>query len=89
MLFEKMRYSVSDTAEYGDYMVGRRIITEETRSEMKKVLEEIQTGQFAKNWLSENSMNRPMFNAIKRRELEHPIVEVGKKLRNMMEWIEE
>ncbi len=87
--FEKMRYSVSDTAEYGDYMVGRRIITEETRSEMKKVLEEIQTGQFAKNWLSENSMNRPMFNAIKRRELEHPIVEVGKKLRNMMEWIEE
>lgn len=87
--FEKMRYSVSDTAEYGDYMVGRRIITEETRSEMKKVLEEIQTGKFAKNWLSENSMNRPMFNAIKRRELEHPIVEVGKKLRNMMEWIEE
>lgn len=87
--FEKMRYSVSDTAEYGDYMVGKRIINEETRKEMKKVLEEIQTGEFAKNWLSENSMNRPMFNAIKRRELEHPIVEVGKKLRDMMEWIED
>jgi len=87
--FEKMRYSVSDTAEYGDYMVGRRIITDETRKEMKKVLHEIQTGQFAKNWLSENNMNRPMFNAIKRRELEHPIVEVGKELRGMMEWIKE
>ncbi|WP_432662401.1 ketol-acid reductoisomerase [Wukongibacter baidiensis] len=87
--FEKMRYSVSDTAEYGDYMVGRRVITDETRKEMKKVLHEIQTGQFAKNWLSENNMNRPMFNAIKRRELEHPIVEVGKELRSMMEWIKE
>ena len=87
--FEKMRYSVSDTAEYGDYMIGRRIITDETRKEMKKVLNEIQTGEFAKNWLSENNMNRPMFNAIKRRELEHPIVEVGKELRSMMAWIEE
>lgn len=87
--FEKMRYSVSDTAEYGDYMIGRRIITDETRKEMKKVLSEIQTGEFAKNWLSENNMNRPMFNAIKRRELEHPIVEVGKELRSMMAWIEE
>ncbi|WP_432402346.1 ketol-acid reductoisomerase [Wukongibacter sp. M2B1] len=87
--FEKMRYSVSDTAEYGDYMVGRRIITEETRNEMKKVLSEIQAGEFAKNWLSENMLNRPVFNSIKRAELEHPIVEVGKKLRSMMEWIEE
>ncbi|SHJ62129.1 ketol-acid reductoisomerase [Paramaledivibacter caminithermalis] len=86
--FEKMRYSISDTAEYGDYMIGRRMITEETRKEMKKVLEEIQTGQFAKDWLSENTMNRPVFNAVKRRELEHPIVEVGKNLRSMMEWIE-
>ncbi|WP_432665976.1 ketol-acid reductoisomerase [Wukongibacter baidiensis] len=87
--FEKMRYSVSDTAEYGDYMVGRRIVTEETRSEMKKVLSEIQAGEFAKNWLSENMLNRPVFNSIKRSELEHPIVGVGKKLRSMMEWIEE
>lgn len=85
--FEKMRYSVSDTAEYGDYMVGRRIITDETRKEMKKVLNEIQTGRFAENWILENMANRPNFNAIKRRELEHPIVEVGKKLREMMAWI--
>jgi ketol-acid reductoisomerase len=87
--FEKMRYSVSDTAEYGDYMVGRRIINEDTRKEMKKVLEEIQTGNFAKNWLSENMLNRPVFNSIKEQELEHPIVEVGKNLRGMMEWIKE
>ncbi len=85
--FEKMRYSVSDTAEYGDYMVGRRIINEETRKEMKKVLEEIQTGKFANNWLMENLLNRPQFNAIKAKELEHPIVEVGKDLRSMMSWI--
>lgn len=87
--FENMRYSVSDTAEYGDYMVGKRIVNNETRSEMKKVLEEIQTGEFAKNWLSENMLNRPVFNSIKKKELEHPIVEVGKNLRNMMEWIKE
>ncbi len=87
--FERMRYSVSDTAEYGDYMAGRRIINNETREEMKEVLGEIQTGNFAKNWLLENMMNRPVFNAIKNKELEHPIVGVGKKLRSMMEWIEE
>lgn len=85
--FEKMRYSISDTAEYGDYMTGRRIVTEETRKEMKQVLHEIQTGQFAEKWILENMSNRPNFNAIKRRELEHPIVEVGKKLRDMMAWI--
>ncbi|KNF09978.1 ketol-acid reductoisomerase IlvC [Gottschalkia purinilytica] len=85
--FEKMRYSVSDTAEYGDYMIGRRIVTEETRKEMKKVLKEIQEGIFARNWLQENQLNRPQFNAIKKAELEHPIVEVGKNLRSMMSWI--
>jgi ketol-acid reductoisomerase len=85
--FEKMRYSVSDTAEYGDYMVGRRIVTEETRKEMKKVLSEIQRGEFAKNWITENMANRPVFNAVKRQELEHPIVEVGKELRSMMSWL--
>lgn len=85
--FEKMRYSVSDTAEYGDYMVGRRIITEETRKEMKSVLKEIQNGEFAKNWLNENYINRPQFNAIKNQELEHDIVGVGQKLRGMMSWI--
>ncbi|QCX34387.1 ketol-acid reductoisomerase [Caloramator sp. E03] len=87
--FEKMRYSVSDTAEYGDYMVGRRIINEDTREEMKKVLEEIQNGKFAREWILENQINRPVFNALKKKELEHPIVEVGKNLRKMMSWIEE
>lgn len=85
--FEKMRYSVSDTAEYGDYMVGRRIITDDTRKEMKSVLKEIQNGEFAKNWLNENYINRPQFNAIKNQELEHDIVGVGQKLRGMMSWI--
>lgn len=85
--FEKMRYSVSDTAEYGDYIAGKRIINQETRKEMKKMLEEIQSGKFAEDWIVENMTNRPNFNAIKRRELEHPIVEVGKNLRNMMSWI--
>ncbi|SKA87812.1 ketol-acid reductoisomerase [Caloramator quimbayensis] len=87
--FERMRYSVSDTAEYGDYMVGRRIINEDTRHEMKKVLEEIQNGEFAREWILENQINRPVFNAMKKRELEHPIVEVGKNLRKMMSWIQE
>lgn len=85
--FEKMRYSVSDTAEYGDYQVGRRIITDETRKEMKKVLGEIQDGTFARNWMLENQLNRPSFNAVKKKELEHPIVAVGSKLRDMMAWI--
>ena len=85
--FENMRSSISDTAEYGDYMIGKRIITEDTRKEMKKVLAEIQNGVFARNWLLENQLNRPEFNAIKRKELEHPIVEVGKELRGMMSWI--
>jgi ketol-acid reductoisomerase len=85
--FENMRYSVSDTAEYGDYMVGKRIVNQNTRKEMKQVLKEIQEGQFAKNWISENMANRPVFNAIKRQELEHPIVKVGKRLRSMMSWI--
>lgn len=85
--FEKMRYSVSDTAEYGDYMVGKRIINNDTRAEMKKVLSEIQNGEFANNWLHENKINRPEFNAIKKSELEHSIVGVGKNLRSMMEWI--
>lgn len=85
--FENMRYSVSDTAEYGDYMVGKRIVNQDTRKEMKQILKEIQEGQFAKNWISENMANRPVFNAIKRQELEHPIVKVGKRLRSMMSWI--
>ncbi len=83
----RMRYSISDTAEYGDFMVGKRIVNEETRKEMKRVLHEIQTGQFARNWLLENQANRPVFNAMRRIEAEHPIEVVGKKLRDMMSWI--
>lgn len=82
-----MRYSISDTAEFGDYVTGPRIITDETREEMRQVLYEIQSGQFAREWLLENSINRPAFNAIKKSEAEHPIEEVGKKLREMMPWL--
>lgn len=82
-----MRYSISDTAEYGDYMVGNRIITNETKQEMKKVLKEIQDGTFAKNWLLENMVGRPNFNAIKTMEKQHSIEKVGQELREMMSWI--
>jgi ketol-acid reductoisomerase len=81
-----MRYSISDTAEYGDYQVGRRIITDETRKEMKKVLQEIQEGDFARNWILENKAGRPGFNARRRLEAEHPIEKVGAELRKMMPW---
>ena len=83
-----MRYSVSDTAEYGDITVGKRIINEETRKEMKQVLRDIQDGKFAKEWIFENQANRPMFNAMRMREREHSIEVVGKRLRAMMPWIE-
>ncbi|MBB6215289.1 ketol-acid reductoisomerase [Anaerosolibacter carboniphilus] len=84
---ERMRYSVSDTAEYGDYMVGKRIINEETRKEMKKVLKEIQEGKFAQAWILENMTGRPVFNARRNEEVQHPIVQVGKELRQMMTWL--
>ncbi|MCD7974643.1 MAG: ketol-acid reductoisomerase [Phascolarctobacterium sp.] len=83
----KMRHSVSDTAEYGDYTTGSRIITDATRAEMKKILVEIQDGTFAKKWLLENQANRPQFSAMRRRAAQHPIEKVGAKLRNMMSWM--
>lgn len=83
-----MRYSISDTAEYGDYVTGSRIITDETKKEMKQVLTEIQDGTFAKKWLLENQVGRPTFNAMRRMEAEHPIEKVGKELREMMSWID-
>jgi ketol-acid reductoisomerase len=86
--FENMRYSISDTAEYGDYTASSRIVTQETRNEMKKMLGEIQTGVFARNWILENAAGRPYFNARKRQELQHPLVETGKELRGMMSWIQ-
>ncbi|MEW6064823.1 ketol-acid reductoisomerase [Desulforamulus profundi] len=83
----RMRYSVSNTAEYGDYMVGPRIITEETREEMRQVLAEIQDGTFARNWMLENQVKGPQFNAIRKMEQEHPIEQVGAELRKMMPWL--
>ncbi len=82
-----MRDSISDTAEYGDITRGRRIITDETRYEMERILEEIQTGQFAKEWILENMAGRPVYNAMKRKDSEHLIEQIGKKLRSMMSWI--
>src|SRR5262245_11946825 len=82
-----MRYSVSNTAEYGDYTRGPRIVTEETKKEMKKILNEIQTGAFARDWLLENKANAPGFKATRRRERNHPIEVVGKQLRRLMSWI--
>lgn len=82
-----MRHSISDTAEFGDYCTGKRIITEETRKEMKKILQEIQDGSFARKWILENQANRPFFNAMRRKESEHPIEIVGRKLREMMSWL--
>jgi len=82
-----MRYSVSNTAEYGDYTRGPRIVTEETKKEMKRILAEIQSGEFAREWILENKANAPRFKAIRRRERLHPIEEIGRKLRRLMPWI--
>lgn len=82
-----MRYSVSDTAEYGDYYAGPKVITQETRQTMKKLLRDIQDGSFAKNWILENMAGRPIYNARKKEEAEHLIEKVGKELRAMMPWI--
>lgn len=81
-----MRYSISDTAEYGDYKIGKRIITDETKKEMKKVLSEIQDGSFARDWILENQANRPHFNARRRMEKEHLIEKTGSELREKMTW---
>jgi len=83
-----MRYSISNTAEYGDYVTGRRIITDDTRKEMKKVLREIQDGTFAGRWNTENrAAGRANFLAMRRVEAAHPVETVGAKLRKMMSWL--
>jgi ketol-acid reductoisomerase len=82
-----MRYSISDTAEFGDLTRGPRIITDDTRAEMKKILNEIQNGSFAKEWVLENQANRPQFNALRERDRNHLIEKVGRDLRAMMSWI--
>ena len=87
--FSMMRYSVSDTAEYGDYIVGNRIITQETKNEMKKVLKEVQNGSFAREWILENQANRPSFLARRKTEREHLVEKVGAELRKQMLWNKE
>lgn len=87
--FSKMRYSISDTAEYGDYQTGKRIVTEETKKEMKKILEEIQDGTFARNWIMENKVGRPNFTATRRIKSEHQLEKVGAELRKMYSWSDE
>jgi ketol-acid reductoisomerase len=82
-----MRYSVSNTAEFGDYTRGPRIVTAETKKEMKKILKEIQSGQFAREWILENKAGAPAFKAVRRNERNHPIEEVGRRLRKLMAWI--
>ena len=82
-----MRYSVSDTAEFGDYSRGPRIVDDHVRAEMQKILKEIQSGQFAREWVLENQANRASFLATRRTEADHQIEEVGKRLRSMMSWI--
>lgn len=82
-----MRYSISNTAEYGDYVTGPRIITDETKKEMKRVLEDIQSGRFARDWMLENAAGTPSFKAMRRNAAAHPIEEVGAKLRAMMPWL--
>ncbi|MFH1854467.1 MAG: ketol-acid reductoisomerase [Candidatus Omnitrophota bacterium] len=82
-----MRKRVSDTAEYGDLTRGKRIITLETRKEMKKILEEVQSGKFAEEWIKENEKGRPLYNKLSKADDSHPIEVIGKKLRGMMDWI--
>lgn len=82
-----MRYSISNTAEYGDYVSGPRVITEETKAEMKRILEDIQTGKFAREFILDNQAGNPVLKARRRRSAEHPIEEVGARLRGMMPWI--
>jgi ketol-acid reductoisomerase len=84
-----MRYSISDTAEYGDYTRGPRLITEETRAEMRRILDEIQDGRFAREWLAENKVGRPNFDRMRQADHDHLIEQVGRQLRAMMPWSEE
>ena len=83
-----MRYSISTTAKYGDVTRGPRIITNETKQTMKKILRDIQSGRFAREWVLENQANRPVYNALLKRGKEHPIEEVGDRLRGMMPWLQ-
>jgi ketol-acid reductoisomerase len=82
-----MNYSISNTAEYGEYVSGPRIINAETKKEMKRVLDDIQSGKFTRDWMLENRVNQTSFKAMRAKLAQHPIEEVGAKLRDMMPWI--
>ncbi|MBO9370993.1 MAG: ketol-acid reductoisomerase, partial [Chloroflexi bacterium] len=82
-----MRYSVSDTAEFGDYIAGPRVISGAVKDEMRRLLQEVQDGSFARLWILENMAGRPSFNTMRQREREHLIEQVGRKLRAMMPWL--
>ncbi|MEG0369196.1 MAG: ketol-acid reductoisomerase, partial [Hungatella sp.] len=84
--FAGMRYSISNTAEYGDYITGPKIVTDETKKTMKKILSDIQDGTFAKNWLLENKVNCPNFNAMRKREAAHQLEATGAELRKLYSW---
>ncbi len=84
-----MNYSISNTAEYGEYTRGKRVVTGETRAEMKRILDDIQSGRFARDWMLENKVGQASFKAMRRRSAEHPIEDVGERLRSMMPWIAE
>lgn len=83
-----MRHSISDTAEYGDLTAGKRVITRQTREEMRRILEDVQSGRFAREWILENRAGRPVYHALKAQEEEHLIEQVGRRLRSMMPWIQ-
>ncbi len=84
----RMRQVVSDTAEYGDYVTGPRVIDDQVKATLRQVLAEIQNGEFAKRWITENQVGRPAFLAMRRQEQEHPVEQVGKQLRSMMSWLQ-
>ncbi|HLQ92814.1 MAG TPA: ketol-acid reductoisomerase, partial [Xanthobacteraceae bacterium] len=84
-----MNYSVSNTAEYGEYVSGPRVVTEETKQEMKRILDDIQSGKFTRDWMLENRVNQTSFKAMRAKCAAHPIEEVGAKLRSMMPWIKQ
>ena len=87
--FEGMRYSISNTAEYGDYITGPKIITEDTKKAMKKILSDIQDGTFAKDWLTENSCGAPHFRAMRKLAAEHPSEKIGAEIRKLYSWSDE
>ena len=84
-----MRYSVSDTAEYGDYVSGPRIVDDNVKQSMKQILQEIQDGSFARQWIAENDEGRPRFNIMRQQDASHPVEEVGKTLRDMMGFLKQ